>query len=135
MPDLPSFHRRAESPDRALGAGTGIALAAPETVRAGGGPMPLFGAFRLPKGEAEGVAGGCMNGVVVLVRQPVAWVGHPAGGALLFGDDLVDEGETVLGYFNVDLARMFGIGGQPGTYRVSAAILHHLSEVVTVEVA
>lgn len=136
MSDLPSFGPRPESPDAALGSGPGIAVSVPETFRSGDtGPLPLCGVFRLPKAEAAAVDGNCLKAVVVVVRQPVAAVCNPAEGALLFDDDLVNEGETVRGYFNVDLARIVELRAAPGTYWVSASILHHLSDVHTVEVA
>lgn len=130
----PDFTRQAGSPDRALGDGVGIAIAVPERHRVGGGPLSVQGVFRIPKEEAEQVQGSCLNAVVVLVRQPIAGVCNPAEGSLLFEDDLVDEGATVRGYFGLDLAGVFDLKGQPGTYRVSASILHHLSDVHTVEV-
>jgi len=131
----PDFASRAGSPDRALGQGVGIAIAVPESHRAGSGPLTLQGVFRIPKDEAAQVRGSCLNAVVVLVRQPVAGVCNPGQGALLFDDDLVDEGATVKGYFNMDLADVFEMDAQPGVYRVSASILHHLSDVLAVEVA
>jgi len=130
----PDFAPRAGSPDRALGNAVGIAIALPERHRPGSGPLPVQGVFRLPKAEAAEVRGSCLNAVVVLVRQPIAGVCNPGQGALLFDDDLVDEGATVKGYFNLDLADVFDVSAQPGSYRVSASILHHLSEVHTVEV-
>jgi hypothetical protein len=131
----PDFAPRAGSPDRALGSAVGIAIALPEHHRPGSGPLPVQGVFRLSKEEAAGVEGSCLNAVVVLVRQPIAGVCNPGQGALLFEDDLVDEGATVKGYFNLDLADVFDVATQPGTYRVSASILHHVSDIHRVEVA
>ena len=53
---------------------------------------------------------------------------------LLFDEDLVDAGESVSGYFNLDLFELFDLSKEPNRYWVNASIFQYVSNTVTVEV-
>ena len=131
---FPTFSRRAETPPLKAGPEGGIAIACPRIVHLGSSTvMPLYGVFLLPKREAGRFGPHLLNGVVILLRGPDPATRSAGDGRFLFEDDLVDEGERVRGHFNLDLFAHFGLPREPARYWVSASILRHVSEVVTVE--
>ena len=131
MTQAPTFVQLAQSPDALLLDNEGIVVGVPEPYRRGARSLMVHGVFRLAKVDAALVDQHCLHGVVIVVRSPVGHIVQPAADALLFDDDLLDEGDTVRGYFNVDLGA--GIQRvQSSRIWVSASILHHVSPVVAV---
>ena len=132
---FPSFTRHSRTPPLAPGPEGGVAIAsAPFVYLASAGAFPLHGVFLVPKKDAAQFAGHLQDAVVVLLRAPCPQTRGVGEGLLLFDDDLIDEGDWVRGYFNLDLFAHFGLEKEPGRYWISASILGRVSPVVTVEV-
>lgn len=132
---LPSYTRNSASPFELLQSGEGIAIAAQPTIQpASFDCFPLYGVFRVSKEDAAFFSGNCFNAVVVLIRTPFPFTRSVGEDELLFEDDLIDEGATLLGYFNLDLFEFFSLPKEPATFLINASIFHHLSNIVSVTV-
>ena len=128
---LPSYRLHNDTPDINVGPTGGIAIAAEPKVS---DVFPIHGAFAVPKARAEDFEGHLLKAVVLLVRGPYPASCNVGAGELLFADDLVEDGDWIRGYFNVDLFKLFNLMTEPNLYRVSASIFENVSEVISVEV-
>jgi hypothetical protein len=127
----PTFNRAVESPELQRG----IALAAAPEASMGDPTLPLWGSFMVPRDEASDFTGHLMRAAVVLVRTPGPITIRPGGGQMLLADDLADEGELIRGHFAIDLFQTLGRPEEPVLLRLSATILGHLSNHVSIEVS
>lgn len=130
--NFPSYRRCENSPvlDH-----PGIALATPKVVVLGRAAVfPLFGSLVVPKKEALEFKGHLMRAVVVLIRGPYPATLNVGHDDLLFADDLVEEGETIRGFFNLNLFEFFDLIQVPNRYFVSVSLFHYLSDVSIVDV-
>ena len=130
--DFPNYRKNENSPLLSL---PGIVVSSPKVVKLGGTPeFPLFGSFVLPKKEASEFPENLLQAVVVLIRGPNAAVRNVGNGELLFPDDLIEAGENVYGFFNLELFAFFNLMQVPNRYFVSASILNHVSDVLAIDV-
>jgi len=132
---FPIFTRHPDSPPLAPAREGGVAIASAPVLYLGSSTaFPLHGVFRVPKEDAGQFAGHLQDAVVVLLRGACRQTRSVGKGLLLFEDDLIDEGDWVRGYFNLDLFAHFGLEREPGRFWITASILGRVSPVVTVDV-
>lgn len=131
---LPTYCINENTPAVPAGESGGVAVFCPSPVRLSKGvPFALHGVFAVPKNEALEFPEHLLRAVVVLLRGPSPVTRSVGDGQLLFDDDLIEDGNLVRGYFNLDLFSFFGLAREPGRFWVCASIFRHISNVVTVE--
>ncbi len=114
----------------------GIAISCPAivTLSKTDNVLPLYGSFAVPAKTASEFSRHLMQAAVILIRGPQPATLNVGREELLFGDDLVEEGEMVRGFFSLDLFDFFNLLQVPNRYHVSASIFQYISSVLTVDV-
>ena len=125
-----NFQRSEQCPEVAS---PGIAIWAPSSIPSSG-QFAVSGSFSVSSQEAVDFRGHLMKGVVLLVRGPYPQAINVDASRVLFDDDLREEGGFVRGFFNLDLFEHFGLVRDPNRYWLSASVLGHASNVLTIEV-
>jgi len=134
-PALPSFSRHPDTPSLPGGQEYGAAIHCPPVISlAIREPFVLHGTFTVPKDDALSFQEHTLQAAVVLLRGPMPETRNVGFRQLLFDEDLVDAGESVSGYFNLDLFELFDLSKEPNRYWVNASIFQYVSNTVTVEV-
>lgn len=132
--DLPRFSRHAESPAITSAERPAIVLSCPALVHGADGLFPLYGSFAIPKARTAEIDGNILRAVVVVIRGPFPTSRSVGEGHILFKDDVVEEGEWIYGFFNLNLFEEFNLMQDPNLYWVSASILDWVSNIVTTRV-
>lgn len=134
MVKFPAYQRNENSPSMNPFS-SGIAITSVPVVELGKTPVfPLFGSFIVPKKSASEFHGHLLQAVIILLRGPNPTTRNLGKGELLFEDDLLEEGDGIRGFFNLDLFDFFNLLKTPNRYRVSASIFQYLSDVLTIDV-
>lgn len=132
--ELPGFSRHVQSPAIHTTERPAIALSCPASVRGADGRFPLYGSFAIPKACVAEVEGNLLRAVVIVIRGPFPASRSVGEGRILFKDDVAEDGESVYGFFNLNLFEEFNLMADPNLYWVNASILDWVSNVVTTRV-
>ena len=131
MADFPWYRCTENSPP----VSNGISIYTPSVVKIGSpATFPLYGSFSIPAALAAELECHVMQAVVILIRGPYPAIKNVGSGELLFPDDVTRSGETITGFFNLNLFDFFNLMVVPNHYWVSASLFHHQSDIFSVDV-
>jgi hypothetical protein len=96
--------------------------------------FPLFGSFSIPKKLASDFQESLFQAVVILLRGPFPATQNIGVSEIFFEEDLLYEGENVIGHFNVDLFELFNLEKIPNRYYINASIFEFVSDIIETQV-
>jgi hypothetical protein len=96
--------------------------------------FPIFGSFSVPQKLAADFQESLFQAVVILLRGPFPATQNLGVSEIFFEEDLLNEGENVIGYFNVDLFKLFNLEKIPNRYYINASIFEFISDIIEVQV-
>ena len=130
---FPGYKKNQNSP--AIGYSEGIAISSKPVIEIGNdATFPLYGSFSVSKKAASEFHPHLLRAVVILLRGPNPVTLNIGTGQILFNDDLINEGEYIRGFFNLDLFNFFSLAKVPSRYYVNASIFQYVSDVITINV-
>lgn len=116
----------------------GISIHVPETVSSlrANQPMMLYGCLRLSKSEFQDNKPGMparifLSAVELFTQQPNTL--NLLGQQIVFEDDILEEDDDYLFYFDVDLKTALQLHQSPLILMIHASAHQHVSDIITIE--